>query len=124
VFGGRVFGPLAWRERRMRPWADVYETEEEVVVKVEVPGVAKENLEVTLSEREATVKGEARKDEESTEEGYYRRERRYGAFTRTVALPAAVVAEQAKATFKDGVLELRVPKQVEEAAKKRKVEIE
>jgi len=123
VFGGRRPGLMHWRERRVRPWADVYETDEEVVVKMEVPGVKKEDLEITLGEREVTVSGETQKDEEVSEAGYHRRERRWGSFMRTVPLPARVAVAEAKASFKDGVLELRARKHPEEKAAKRKVEI-
>ncbi len=122
-FGGRRL-PMPWREAALRPWVDVYETDTEVVVKMEIPGVAKEDLDLTLGEGELTVKGEARKDEEVNEEGYYRRERRYGAFARKVELPAPVVADKAKATFTDGVLHVRMPKAEEAKEKAKKVEIE
>jgi HSP20 family protein len=122
-FGGRRL-PIPWREAALRPWVDVYETDTEVVVKMEVPGVSKEDLGITLGEEELTVKGEAHKDEEVNETGYYRRERRYGAFARTVALPAAVIADKAKATFKDGVLHVRIPKAEQPEEKKKKVDIE
>jgi len=116
--------PSFAREGALRPWVDVYETEDEVVVKMEVPGVKKEDLDVTLGEREVTVKGECRKDEEVEESGYYRRERRYGQFSRSVRLPARVIPEETKARFEDGVLELRARKHPEEKQKVRKIQVE
>ena len=122
--GGRGFLHAPWRGGGVRPWVDVYETEDEVVVKLEVPGIRKEDLEITLSEREVTLKGETKMDEEGSAAGYHRRERRHGSFVRTISLPSKVVADQAKATCKNGVIELRAPKHPDEAAKKRKIEVQ
>jgi len=123
-FFGRRAWPAFWREEGLSPALDIYETDNEVVVKMEAPGVSKEDLDISLDENEIRVKGEVRKDEEVKESGYYRRERRYGSFSRSAALPARVVPDKAKATFRDGVLEVRVPKVEEEREKTRKVLIE
>ena len=93
------------------PSVDVIDREEEVVVRAEIPGVEKENLEVSLSEDRLTIKGTARQEKEEKEEGEYtRREMSRGSFTRVVTLPANVDGENAKASFKDGVLEMTLPK--------------
>jgi HSP20 family protein len=93
------------------PSVDVIDREEEVVVRAEIPGVDKENLEVSLSDDRLTIKGSTRQEKEEKEAGEYtRREMSRGSFTRVVTLPANVDGEKAKASFKDGVLEMTLPK--------------
>ena len=99
------------------PAFDVYEQGDDVVVKAEIPGMTKEQIEVSLAGSLLTVTGEKKQEEEVKEKNYYRCERSFGSFSRTVELPAEVKADQAKATFKDGVLEIRIPK-TEEAKRK------
>ena len=106
------------------PAVDVYEDKDDVVVKAEVPGLSKEDLEVDLTESTLTIKGEKKKEEEIKENNYYRSERSSGSFTRTFELPAEVKTDQAKASFKDGILEIRVPKTEEAKKKLRKVKID
>jgi HSP20 family protein len=111
------------REPRLQaPALDMYEDRNDVVVKAEIPGMTKDEVEISVSESTLTLKGEKKKEEEVKEKDYYRCEREYGAFMRRVTLPAEVKAEDAKATFKDGVLEIRLPKS--EEAKKKAVHVE
>jgi HSP20 family protein len=104
------------------PTLDMYEEENEVVVKAEMPGMTKDDIEITLSDATLMLKGEKKKEEEVKEKDYYRCEREYGSFLRTVALPAEVKTEGAKAVFKNGVLEVRLPKT--EEAKKKEVHVQ
>lgn len=99
------------------PSLDVFEEKDEIVVKADLPGMSKDEIEVTVTENVVTIKGEKKKEEEVKEKDYYRRERSYGSFVRSVELPSEVKSEQIKANFKDGVLEIRMPK-TEEAKKK------
>lgn len=99
------------------PALDVYEEKDDVVVKAEFPGLSKDNIEVQVAGNILTIKGEKKKEEEVKEEDYYRSERSYGAFARSVQLPTGVKTDQVKATFKNGILEVRMPK-TEEAKKK------
>ena len=110
--------------RLQTPAVDVYDEKDEVVVKADLPGIAKDEIEVSLSDSRLTIKGEKKKEVEVKEENYYRWERAYGAFARTVDLPAAVKADAVKATFKDGVLEVRLPKTEEAKQKPVKVKVE
>lgn len=120
--------------RRWRPWwfgteggeltapaLDLYEEKDDIVVKAELPGIDKNNIEVNLTDHTLTIKGEKKKEEETKEENYYRAERSYGAFLRTLELPKDVHADKVKATFKNGVLEIRLPKT--EAAKAKEVKV-
>ena len=123
-FVGRRFRPL-WGERwwpagdggLAAPRLDLYEEKDEIVAKVELPGLQKEDIEVQVSDGFLTIKGEKKKEEEIKRDNYYRLERSAGAFSRTVELPAEVQGGKAHASFKNGVLEIRLPKS-EEARKK------
>mgnify|MGYP001182188401 FL=1 len=99
------------------PAVDVFEEKDDVVIKAEIPGLSKEDINVQVTDSTLTIKGEKKREEEVKEDDYYRCERSFGSFTRAVALPCDVKAEQVKASFKNGVLEVRMPK-TEEAKKK------
>ncbi|HXV49405.1 MAG TPA: Hsp20/alpha crystallin family protein, partial [Candidatus Binatia bacterium] len=103
---------------------DLFEEKDDIVVKAELPGIDKNNIEVNLTDNTLTIKGEKKKEEEVKEEKYYRSERSYGAFIRTVELPKSVHGEKVKASFKNGILEVRVPKTEEAKAKEIKVKVE
>jgi HSP20 family protein len=94
------------------PNVDVIDREKEVIVRAEIPGVKKEDLEVSLCDNRLTVKGSTRHEETKEEEGeYYRRELSRGSFSRMITLPSDIDTEKARAEFKDGVLEMTLPKQ-------------
>lgn len=99
------------------PAVDLYEDKDEIVVKVELPGMEKDDIDVDLTDDWLTIKGEKKKEEEKKEEDYYCCERFYGSFSRSVDLPKEVQVEKARASFKNDVLEIRLPK-TEEARKK------
>jgi len=106
------WGP-AWSRGQISTWQpnlDIYQTETEVVAMVEIPGVNPEDVDVTVTKNMLSVKGNLKQSEEVKEEGYFRSERRFGAFQRVVPLPAEVKANETKASFKNGVLEIRMPK--------------
>ncbi len=108
-------------EGRM-PKVDVVDRDEEIVVRAEVPGVAKDELEVTVSDNMVTIKGETKHEEKEEKGDYYRSEISRGSFSRTVTLPSYVSSEDTRARFSDGVLELTLPKV--EKAKRRTVKID
>jgi len=103
---------------------DIYEEGGDIVVKAEIPGMKKEEIHVDINEKTVTVSGEKKKEEKVERKDYVHLERTYGSFARTFALPAEVQTDKARATFKDGILELRVPKTAEAARRTRKVAIE
>ena len=103
------------------PKVDVIDRDDEVVVKAELPGVEKKDLDVSVTETSVTIKGTTSHEEKEEKGDYYRCEISRGAYTRTVGLPSYVDADKAKATFKDGVLELTLPKV--EKTKRRSIEI-
>jgi HSP20 family protein len=96
-------------EGRM-PKVDVIDRDDEVVVRAEVPGVEKDDLEISVSDNTVTIKGEMKREEKEEKGDYYRSEISRGTFTRTVMLPGVVDADKTTAQFKDGVLELTMPK--------------
>jgi HSP20 family protein len=104
------------------PRVDVIDRDGEVVVKAELPGVDKKDIDVSMTEDAVTIKGSTRHEEKQEKGDYYRCEISRGEFSRTVALPAAVDTAKAKADFKDGMLELVIPKL--EARKRRTINIE
>lgn len=100
------------------PAVDVYETENELVVKAHIPGVKKEDIQLTVEDNSLVISGQTRQEEEVKEEGYHRRELRYGSFRRAVPLPTAVKQAEIKATYENGVLTVRAPKSQEAPANK------
>lgn len=104
------------------PNIDMYDRKSEIVLKAELPGVERDKIDLTITRDAITIKGEIRREEEVREEDYYSREISYGNFTRSVTLPAEVESEKAKATFKDGILEIVLPKK--EEAKPREIRVE
>ena len=128
-------------DRRMRPWwperwlggdrmraeapaLDLYEEKDDVVVKAELPGMEKDNIEVNLTDHTLTIKGVKKKQEEIKDENYHRSERYYGSVLRSVELPRDVQADKVKASFKNGVLEIRMPKTEEAKTREIKVKVD
>ncbi len=92
------------------PLVDVADEDAEIVVRAELPGVAKEDLDVSVVDRVLTIRATSRQKHEDRKKDYYRREIRTGQFSRSVLLPAEVDADKAQASFSDGVMNLRLPK--------------
>jgi HSP20 family protein len=89
---------------------DVYEKDGNLIVKAEVPGMKKEDIKVEMDDGDLVLSGERKSESEVREEDYYRVERAYGSFYRRLQIPFDVKTEQIKATYKDGVLEIAIPK--------------
>jgi HSP20 family protein len=108
-----------------RPWTpdvDIYETENELVLKADLPDVKLEDIDVRVENQVLTLKGERRFEKEETNKGYHRIERSYGLFTRSFSIPPTVEADKVSADYKNGVLTVALPKK--EAAKPRQVKVE
>lgn len=101
---------------------DMYETPDAIVVKSAVPGIKPEELDISITGDTLTIKGETKTEEEVKEANYLRRERRYGAFSRSLTIPVPVVADKAEAEFENGVLTLKLPKAEEVKPKAIKVQ--
>ena len=118
---GRTGGLPAEREEMMTgtPPVDLVDKKDSLVLRSEMPGVKKENLKVTVTDDEVSLSGKVERAKEEKRENYYCCERAYSSWQRTVPLPAKIQSDKAKATYKDGMLEITLPKS-EEAKKKRK----
>jgi HSP20 family protein len=110
VWGGRQ---EAWL-----PAVDVFDTKDAVVLKAELAGMDPDDIQIEVEDNVLTIKGERRFEEKVDEERYYRVERRFGSFQRSLALPQGVKADGIDAAYEDGILEVRVPKAEEEKPKK------
>lgn len=112
------------RIRSMIPAVDVWETDQDVKVRADLPGVEPENLEIYTTDDSLSIRAESKKEEESKERGFYRAERRYGRFERTIDLPVNVKPDQAKAAFKNGVLEITLPKTEKAKERMKRIPVE
>ena len=121
VFGASPFG-VAVDEGRWSPMVDVYEKDDAFVVKAEIPGVKAEEIELSVLGDVLTIQGERKHEAEAETGKTHRVERAYGAFSRQILLPASVDGGAIRATYKNGVLEVNLPKKAE--AKPREVKIE
>jgi len=104
------WGDLSSLLNRELPSVDVVDRKKEVLVRAEVPGIDREDLDVSVVERTLTIKGSSRHEEKQEDDDYFRHEIKTGSFSRTVLLPTDVNASKAKANFKDGVVEIHFPK--------------
>jgi HSP20 family protein len=100
------------------PAVDVWETENELVLSFDLPGIAEDKIAVELDDNVLTVSGERERTERQEGDRFYRFERRFGSFTRSVTLPPGVSEDQIRADYRDGVLEIRVPKPEEQRPKR------
>ena len=114
----RLFDDFFRRGGLMRPSVDVVETDDTVVVKAELPGMEPKDVDISVSGDKLTIKGERKAEKEEKGKTFYRMERCYGSFCRTVELPVSVEADKAKADYKNGVLEITLPKTEQVKAKK------
>jgi len=122
----RFAWPSGLAEANAKDWfptIDVFERDNTLVTKVDLPGLKKEDVKVEVVDGMLTIRGERANETKEGKENYYRCERMYGTFTRTVPLPDGVTLKDVKATFVDGVLEVTVPLPVKAEATKHVVEI-
>ena len=127
----RIFGSLfgatppamAVTEGLWAPAVDIQETKESFLVEAELPGMKQEDIQITIVENTLTLKGERRREQEVREDGYTRIERAYGTFQRALALPSVVDAAKVRAKYKDGVLQIELPKKEEAKPKEIKVQV-
>jgi HSP20 family protein len=123
------FGPFLGKEwekamstTEWNPSVDIFENDNEIVVKVEVPGMKAKDIDVRIENNVLMLKGERRFEKETKEENYHRVEREYGSFSRAFALPVAVKEDNVKAEYKDGILKIVLPKKEEVKPKSIKIE--
>ena len=119
---GRTFSPALTVDENCdcvwRPAVDIYEEDNGVALKAELPGIDKKDISIDVKDRVLTLSGERSTEDETKEKNFYRRERTYGKFHRVFTLPEGVNASDIKADFKDGVLKVHIPKAEVEEPKK------
>lgn len=120
---GRRWTSPWWREAgdTWAPDVDVFQKNNELTIRADLPGLKREDVTVDISDDAVTIRGERKHEHEEEREGYYRSERGYGSFCRVIPLPEGSITEQAKAVFKDGVLQVTMP--TPPASKGRRLEI-
>ena len=125
LFEDSFVNPVSWRTiaggDSVTPALDVHETGEDLVVTAALPGLKAEDVEITMTGQNLTLRGEFKADESIKREQFLYRERRLGSFNRSIQLPVRVQGERAEATFTDGILTLRIPKA--EEVKPRQIQI-
>ena len=104
------------------PAVDIFETENEIMVQAELPGVDRKDITLNLENNVLTLKGERRFEKETKQENYHRIERAYGAFSRSFSIPAIVNEEKIRADYKDGILKIALPKKDQIKPKQIKIE--
>lgn len=106
------------------PKIEIHDKKKEILVKAELPGIEKNDVEVTVEQGNLVIKGESKKEEEKEEKGYYYSERSYGSFFRSIALPTEIEEEKIKAAYKDGILTITLPKSVKAKEKGKAITVE
>ncbi len=123
-FFGRSVSRPEWPEGAWTPSVDVAETKDDVVIKAEIPGMKKEDVKISIQDNVLTLKGEKKQEKEEKDANFHRIERSYGAFCRSFTLPTSVKTDKIKATYKDGVLNITLPKTEEVKPKEIPISIE
>jgi HSP20 family protein len=114
---------LASEREAWMPDVEVLHRNHELIVRADLPGLTKDDIKVDVSEDGIVIHGERKREHTEEKEGMYRSERSYGTFSRIVPLPEGAIADQAKATFKDGVLEITMPAPPDQVRRGRRLEI-
>jgi HSP20 family protein len=109
-FFGRPIIRTEWSEGVWNPSVDVSEDKDNVIIKAEMPGMNKDDVKISIQDGVLTLKGEKRQEKEEKDKNYHRIERNYGSFCRSFQLPTSVKSDKVKASYKDGVLSIALPK--------------
>jgi len=117
------FGEAELSTRSWAPPVDIYETDNDIVLKAELPGVDPKDVEVRVEDNNLYLKGERRFEKEVKEQNYHRVERSYGSFARSFSLPSSISTDKVKAEYKDGMLTLTMPKREEAKPKTIKIDV-
>ena len=103
---------------------DMFEEGEDLIIKAEIPGMKKEEISIDFSGDVVTISGDKKSEERTEHKDYYRVERSFGSFSRKLRLPVEIQIDKTRASFKDGVLEIRMPKSEDEKQKVQKIAVE
>ena len=110
LFDDAFTRPLTLRDGWSAPAIDMYQTDDEIVVKASLPGVKADEVQINITGEILTLKGETKQVDEKKEQAWHMREQRWGTFERSIALPTEVVADNARAEFENGILTITLPK--------------
>lgn len=110
LFDDAFTRPLSLRDNWSAPAIDMYQTDDEIVVKASLPGIKPDEVQINVTGEVLTIKGETKQQEEKKEKAWHMREQRWGSFERSVVLPTDVVSDKAKAEFENGILTITLPK--------------
>ena len=113
-----------WTEATWCPCVDMSETKDNVIIKTEIPGISKDDVKVSVQDNVLTLSGEKKQEKEEKDANYHRIERNHGSFSRSFTLPASVKPDKVKATYKDGVLNITLPKSEEVKPKEIPISVE
>ncbi|MBW7056119.1 Hsp20/alpha crystallin family protein [Paracoccus bogoriensis] len=120
---GKSFGELDWPWGHSEAKSDVVQTDNAIEISIELPGMTMEDIEVTVTDDLLTVKGEKKIERQEEKKGYYLSERSYGAIWRTIPLPPGTDGSKAEASFRNGVLTVRLPQTPEAQARVKHIEV-
>jgi HSP20 family protein len=123
-FLGRPLMRTEWSEGVWNPSVDISETKDNVIIKAEMPGLNKEDVKISMQDNMLTLTGEKKQEKEEKETNYHRIERSYGAFSRSFSIPTSVKSDKIRATYKDGILSITLPKTEEVKPKEIPISIE
>ncbi|MEE4276257.1 MAG: Hsp20/alpha crystallin family protein [Thermoleophilia bacterium] len=118
----RLFEAVGGRQESWLPAVDVFDTQDAVVLKAELAGMNPDDIQIEVEDNVLTIKGERKFEEKVDEERYYRVERRFGSFQRSLALPQGVKSDQIEAAYDEGILTVTVPKAEQEKPKRIEVQ--
>ena len=110
LFDDAFTRPLSIRDGWSVPAIDMFQTDDEIVVKAALPGMKSDEVQISITGEVLTLKGEVQQNQEMEEKAWHMREQRFGSFERSIALPTDVVADKAKADFENGILTITLPK--------------
>lgn len=120
---GRGWSSPTSRQGFWQPQIEVLHRNDQLIVRADLPGMSKDDIRVDVADEHLTIQGERRQEQQEEREGLYRSERSYGSFRRTIPLPPGTMSDQAKAAFRNGVLEITMPAPPESARQGRRLEI-
>jgi HSP20 family protein len=115
--------PFTRRTGEFEPRINVAESDKEIKISAELPGMEEKDIDISLTENELTIKGEKKEEKEEKKENYYRMERAYGSFSRVIPLPCKVESDKVEAQFKKGILNVTLPKSSEAVKETKKIEV-
>ncbi|NPV69199.1 MAG: Hsp20/alpha crystallin family protein [Firmicutes bacterium] len=124
---GRFIEPFRTTAREAGPWqpsVDLFESGDSIVVRADLPGIDPKDVDVRVTDNAVSIRGDIQREQRTDEEGFYYSERQYGTFFRSIPLPRQVRPEQSRATYRNGILEITMPKESDGRGKGHRLEID